>query len=205
MNISLHMAQSILDRSGLMTTLHRVQLERISEFLSLRNEWHKTHNLMGPKAAGQPWAIDVCDAIALLEVFEDGLPLYDVGSGSGVPGLLLGLVCPTVDIRLVEPLSKRAAFLKTAVHKLKVPNVQVIRSRWPLEDCPECQVVSRAVVSPESWPSLACSGPNVKAVYRYLALNRPPFGEAGFRLGRSCDYSRSDVESLRLEQWVRVT
>jgi 16S rRNA (guanine527-N7)-methyltransferase len=199
------MAQSILVKAGLKTTLCAEQVERIAEFLRLRQEWHKTHNLMGPKAADNPWQIDVCDAVALLEIHDNDLPLYDVGSGSGVPGLILGLLCPDATICLVEPLSKRAAFLKTALHRFKLANVVVKRARWPLPEVEPCQVISRAVVSPETWPSLACSSPEVKRIYRYLALNRPPFSVPEFQLARSCDYSRTDVESLRLEQWVRMT
>ena len=201
--MSLEKAQSILRRSGLTTRLTILQVERIAEFLALRLDWHRTHNLMGPKAADRPWEIDVCDAVALLEVYDADLPLYDVGSGSGVPGLILALLCPDIDVRLVEPISKRAAFLKTAIHRLNLDGVSVERTRWPVATIEECQVVSRAVVSPETWPRLACSGPEVTRIYRYLALNRPPFGEPGFVLERSCDYRRSDVDSLRLEQWVR--
>lgn len=189
--------------AGLKTILTVDQVQQTTDFLELRARWNRTHNLMGPKAARNPWQIDVCDAVALMEIYQPGCPLFDVGSGSGVPGLLFAILYPSAEVRLIEPLAKRAAFLKTAVHLLKVNNAEVERTRWPMDALPPCQVVSRAVVIPEAWPKLANADPNVRGIYRYLALNRPDFGDAQFVLSAHCNYRRSDEEHLRLEYWSR--
>ena len=197
-------AQQLISNARLRYTLSAAELERINAFLQLRAEWNRTHNLMGPKAARDPWQLDVCDALALNEVFDSRLPLYDVGSGSGVPGLILALVTPEARVILVEPLSKRAAFLKTAIHQLKINNVSVLRRRWPVDNLTSCQVVSRAVVSPDTWPALANTNSVVMTIYRYLALSRPEFTEKDFTLKKTCNYQRSECEQLCVEQWRRV-
>ena len=200
---SIEEAQQQINEAGFSYRFDANTVQRLNVFLDLRRTWSKTHNLSGPKAREEPWNIDVTDAIALEQVFTDGLRLIDVGSGSGVPGLLLSILRPNASIILVEPLSKRAAFLKTAIHRLKLKEVLVKRERWPLSTIEPCQVVSRAVVSPESWPELANADDNVQVIYRYLAINRPEFSVRPFKLGAAADYRRGNNESLRIERWDR--
>ena len=198
------LCEAALAQGGLNIALsHAVQVS-IDKFLQLRSQWASTHNLSGPKAHHDPWLIDVNDAVALGLVLRKGLPLYDVGSGSGIPGLLLKLMFPDQEIVLVEPLAKRVAFLKTAIHKFKLKGITVIRRRWPIDGVGNCQVVSRAVVSPETWPSLANCGTHVQSIYRYLARSRPDFRESEYVLGQSIDYQRSADEILKIERWDRM-
>ena len=187
-------------------SLSQLTISLIEQFLNMRNTWGKTHNLSGPKALGDPWLIDVNDGIALSTILTSKtLPLIDVGSGSGIPGLIVKLVRPEQEMVLIEPLPKRVAFLKTVIHKLGLHGISVQREKWPLKSLGACEVVSRAVVHPKDWPRLANSGEHVKSIYRFLARNRPVFSEQAFELGAAQDYQRSDEESLRVERWDRVS
>lgn len=197
-------AVKALQESGLNVSLTAETIERIEEFILMRSRWANTHNLSGPKAHKDPWLIDVNDALALGCVLKSAHPLFDVGSGSGVPGLLLKIIRPEIELVIVEPLAKRVAFLKTAVHKMKLDGVRVIRSRWPIGVTDKCEVVSRAVVSPKKWPSLANDSSCVCSIYRYLALDRPTFNTPGFELAGAIDYRRSADERLRVERWDRI-
>ena len=197
--------QRMLSNAGIDLKLMVHQHEKIAQFLSLRSEWNKTHNLSGPAADKDPWNLDVCDAAALNQVYRTGSPLYDVGSGSGVPGLIFGILRPEVDVQLVEPLTKRVAFLKTAARKLSLDNIKVHRTRWPIESREAGQVVSRAVVSPETWPGRANSHSSIQSIYRYLARQRPPFEQGNFELTDALDYQRAGGESLRIERWDRTS
>ena len=112
---------------------------------------------------------------------------------------IFGILRPEVDVQLVEPLTKRVAFLKTAARKLSLDNIKVHRTRWPIESSEAGQVVSRAVVSPETWPGLANSHSSIQSIYRYLARQRPPFEQGNFEL--LCPgYQRAGGESLRIER-----
>ncbi|MGB0645550.1 MAG: 16S rRNA (guanine(527)-N(7))-methyltransferase RsmG [Bradymonadia bacterium] len=202
--MTLEAAQRMLHGAGIDLALTAVQYETIHHFLKLRSAWNKTHNLTGPAADKDPWNLDVCDAAALNQIFRPGLRLYDVGSGSGVPGLIFAILRSDVEVHLVEPLTKRVAFLKTVRTKLNLKNIKVYRERWPIEGDEPCQVVSRAVVPPEDWPSLANSDNSVRAIYRYLARQRSPFNQPDFELDGALDYRRSAGESLRIERWQRT-
>jgi 16S rRNA (guanine527-N7)-methyltransferase len=177
---------------------------RIQAFFELRARWAGVHNLSGPMALQDPQTIDLLDAQALVRVLSPDLPLVDVGAGSGVPGLLVACLEPQRWVYLVEPLVKRMAFLRTAVHTLGLTRVRLERDRWPVTVDQPVQVVSRAVVSPEDWPALAAAGgATVVAVLRYLAARRPPFTVAGFAEAASVDYVVGGADR-RVERWDRV-
>lgn len=197
-------AEQMLNEAGIEISLSSEQHSAIQDFLIIRSSWNKTHNLIGPAADKDPWNMDVSDAAALSQIYKTGLNLYDVGSGSGVPGLIFGILRPEVSVHVVEPLTKRVAFLKTVITKLGLENIKVHRKRWPLMGEEPCQVVSRAVVSPETWPALANSRPSVQRIYRYLARNRAAFDQEHFQLATALDYRRSGGESLRIERWDRT-
>lgn len=56
-------------------------------------------------------------------------PVHDVGSGNGLPGVVLGLLYPEVDVRLVEGDSRKCEFLKHIIHALQLENVKVMNVR----------------------------------------------------------------------------
>jgi len=179
--------------------------ERIAAFFALRARWAKAHNLSGPRALRDPAGTDLADAAALAMLAEADVPLVDVGAGSGVPAVLTALLCPTWSILAVEPLAKRAAFIRQAAVELGVSNLRVERTSWPVPLSAPWQVVSRAVFPVPEWPQRAAEGgPHVAAIYRYLARERPDFGVVGFELSAALDYAGPGGTPHRLERWRRT-
>lgn len=191
--------------AGLSLALGDEAVERLTRFIALRAQWSQTHNLAGPRAQADPWRIDVIDSLAVAQCAASDLPLVDVGAGSGTPGLIIAIARPDLAVELVEPLTKRVAFLRTATHRLGLANVGIHRGRWPIPLAAPVQVVSRAVVSPEDWPALALrGGAAVQAVLRCLAAQRPPFSVDGFALSGAVDYDLGEAGRRRIERWVRI-
>jgi 16S rRNA (guanine527-N7)-methyltransferase len=191
---------SQLEAAGLAETTHTDTLERLSGYLELRAKWSRTHNIAGPRARANPVLVDLVDAFAVTRVLDPALGLVDVGAGSGVPGLVVAMLRPQLDVLLVEPLAKRVAFLRTATHSLGLDRVRVERARWPVALDADVQVVSRAVVSPDDWPELALSGgAQVKAFIRMLARKRPSLDGTGHTLLAHVDYRLEG--DRRVERW----
>ena len=71
--------------------------------------------------------LDCLRAVAAVEPSDR--TAYDMGSGAGLPGLVVALARPRLHVRLVEPRSARAAFLELAVEALTVPNAEVVAGR----------------------------------------------------------------------------
>jgi len=130
--------------------------------------------LLGPREASTIWDRHLLNCAVLTELIPAGSVLIDVGSGAGLPGLVLALIDPTLRVALVEPMARRADFLSAAVNELGCPDrVDVIRGRVPevLVDpglAPAAVVTARAVAPLERLVRLAL--PTVAAGGRLLAI-----------------------------------
>jgi 16S rRNA G527 N7-methylase RsmG len=202
MSDTLDSINSLIAQAGIKQSIDRDAHARIARYFSLRQEWARAHNIAGPQAMKSPWRTDLLDAIALTTILEPDTALVDVGSGSGTPGFIIGCLLPELSITLVEPIAKRTAFLRQATHVIGLPNVKTHRGRWPLDlPYPVVQVVSRAVVPPEDWPTLALIPSNVGHIIRMLATNRPVLSQANCREAAAVDYLMPDGISRRIERW----
>jgi 16S rRNA (guanine527-N7)-methyltransferase len=85
--------------------------------------------LIGPREVPRLWDRHLINCALIGEGIPDGLRVCDIGSGAGLPGLVLALGRPDLQITLVEPLLRRTTFLEEAVEALALPNVQVVRER----------------------------------------------------------------------------
>ncbi|MBV70226.1 MAG: hypothetical protein CMH52_02670 [Myxococcales bacterium] len=193
----------LLERVGLPMGFDAKAMSLVDRYFRARDRWSRTHNVAGPKALMAPYEVDLVDAVALTHCLSADQPLVDVGTGSGTPGLLVACLRPDLPVILVEPIAKRTAFLRHVSHELGLSNVKVIRSRWP---CPlpvkEIQIVSRAVVDPELWPTLAVqSTVLVTRLYRMLAANRPAMTLEDWTLIRALDYGVPADGLRRVECW----
>lgn len=182
---------------------------RLEAFFTLRRAWAGTHNLSGPQALAEPWGADLVDGLAVAAISPVDRALVDVGAGSGVPGLIVACLQPGRAVILVEPIAKRTAFLRSTASRLGLTAVRVVRARWPVElpgVAPgAADVVSRAVVDPADWPTLAARGGSVVgAVIRMLAARRPACALEGFEASAALDYRLGAQGERRIERWVRI-
>ena len=89
-----------------------------------------TRGLVGPREVPRLWERHLLNCAVVAEVVPEGASVVDVGSGAGLPGLVLALVRPDLTVRLVEPLERRSIFLAEAVELLGVgARVEVVRDR----------------------------------------------------------------------------
>ena len=203
--ISIYNALELAGLAALLPTpLTTEQEQRLKQFLDLRQAWSKTHNLSGPKALGL-LSTDIVDAVAVWLCAPQEFPLIDIGSGSGVPGLMLACLSPEHSIHLVEPIAKRCAFMKTAAHRLGLKKVTVHRSRWPdsrFKEDKELVAISRAVVSPEDWPLLA-DQPQVIGIMQMLAHQRPEWPLTHYTFTKEVHYSDPEGGERVVRLWLK--
>ena len=90
--------------------------------------------LIGPREAPRIWERHLLNCAAAAELIPLGASVVDVGSGAGLPGIVLAVARPDLTVALVEPLARRTAFLAEAVAKLGLSDaVTVVRAR--AEEC----------------------------------------------------------------------
>lgn len=86
--------------------------------------------LLGPREPERIWDRHIFNCAALSQVVSHGLTVRDIGSGAGLPGLVLAIQRPDLQVELVESLLRRSEFLQLAVDELSLANrVSVVRAR----------------------------------------------------------------------------
>ncbi len=105
--------------------------------------------LIGPREAPRLWERHIFNCAVLADLVEAGERVCDIGSGAGLPGLVLAIARPDVSVTLVEPLLRRTTFLDEVVADLGLDNVAVHRGRADaLHGGPGFDVVTSRAVAP---------------------------------------------------------
>lgn len=104
--------------------------------------------LIGPLEPPRLWSRHILNCVLVAPLLRPGTT-GDVGSGAGLPGLVLAIARPDVEFVLIEPMERRVDWLTSEASRLELANVRVIRARaeeaklsWPLD-----QVTARAVTA----------------------------------------------------------
>ncbi len=86
--------------------------------------------LIGPREVPRLWERHLLNCAAVAEVVDDHRSVADVGSGAGLPGIVLAIVRPDLTVSLIEPLLRRTTFLDEVVETLGLGDrVEVLRGR----------------------------------------------------------------------------
>ncbi|KAJ3700633.1 hypothetical protein LUZ61_004338 [Rhynchospora tenuis] len=125
-------------------TLSPHQRDQISLYVHALLEWNQRMNLTAVKEESQVMTRHVEDSLSILSPLKraysakcsgsspsstDGISLVDVGSGAGLPGLILAIACPGWKFTLLESMHKRCAFLEHAVDLIGLSNVNIVCDR----------------------------------------------------------------------------
>jgi 16S rRNA (guanine527-N7)-methyltransferase len=127
--------------------------EQLIAYCELAVTWNQRIDLTAARSADELVDLLLADAFAISAARPgaEGERWLDVGSGIGAPGIPLALLAP-VKMTLVEPRTKRVAFLRTAAGSLGRPDITVSRSRSDELLAASCDVaVSRATLPPPEW------------------------------------------------------
>ena len=105
-----------------------------------------SHGLLGPREVPRIWDRHLLNCAVLQELVPPDATVADVGSGAGLPGLVLAIARPDCTVILIEPLQRRVTWLDQTIRQLAVDNVRVVRGRAQhVVDVRADVVTSRAV------------------------------------------------------------
>ena len=82
--------------------------------------------LIGPREGDRIWERHIFNCLHITTLLPDGAELFDIGSGAGLPGIVIALARPDLKVTLIEPLERRVEFLKEATAGTEI---EVIRGR----------------------------------------------------------------------------
>ena len=123
---------------SLKLNLSQQQVEQLLSYQALIEKWTQVYNLTAVRDPAEMMTHHLLDSLACVPALqsylrkvglEEGSCLLDVGSGAGLPGVVIAICCPTVKVTCVDTVGKKAAFIKQTAISLKLQNLSGLHSR----------------------------------------------------------------------------
>ena len=120
--------------AALGVTLSDEQRGQLLDYLALLGKWNKVYNLTAVRDPAEMLThhlLDSLSIIAPLRRHTGGQParLLDVGSGGGLPGVVIAICCPEIQVSCVDAVAKKAAFVQQVAVALRLPNLRGVHAR----------------------------------------------------------------------------
>ena len=125
--------------SDLSLSLNASQKVQLLAYLALIQKWTQVYNLTSVRDPAEMLTHHLLDSLAVvnpllcqletLQLQRTGLRLLDVGSGAGLPGIVIAICCPDIMVHCVDTVAKKAAFIQQVAVNLKLPNLRGIHAR----------------------------------------------------------------------------
>lgn len=152
--------------------LAEAQVDAMLAYLGLIEKWNKVYNLTAVRDPADMLTLHLLDSLTVITPLRQRLaatacardgadeppapgPLFrllDVGSGAGLPGIVIAICCPEVAVDCVDTVAKKAAFINQVAVTLKLPNLRGIHGR--VENTAEKYALKYHVVSARAFASL---------------------------------------------------
>lgn len=110
-------------------TLAGERIDALRAFTTRLATEGELRGLIGPLELPRLWTRHVVNSALIAPLFEADQRVADIGTGGGMPGLILAIVRPDVDVRLIEPMERRCAWLGECIDDLELTNATVLRGR----------------------------------------------------------------------------
>ncbi|HXD43286.1 MAG TPA: 16S rRNA (guanine(527)-N(7))-methyltransferase RsmG [Ramlibacter sp.] len=138
--------------AGMALQLEDGQIAQLLAYLDLLQKWTRVYNLTALRDPAEMLTHHLLDSLSVVaplrrHVREQSTWLLDVGSGAGLPGVVIAICCPQVRVDCVDSVAKKAAFIQQAAATLKLANLRGLHSRVENLSGPYDVVTSRAFAS----------------------------------------------------------
>ncbi len=102
--------------------------EKLLAYMALLQKWNKVYNLTAIRDAEEMVRLHLLDSLSVLPYIQ-GKNLLDVGSGGGLPGIVLAIVKPELQVTTIDTVQKKAIFMRQAKGELALDNLNVVHGR----------------------------------------------------------------------------
>ena len=161
------------------------QFQRLLDYMALIQKWNKVYNLTAlrdPADMLTHHLLDSLTAIAPLSRHTRGQAtrVLDVGSGGGLPGVVLAICMPELNVSCVDTVAKKAAFVQQVAVSLKLPNLRGIHARVESLTDPYQVICSRAFAS----------------LPDFVTWSRPALAEGGVWMAMKGKHPQDEIDAL---------
>ena len=160
-------------------TLDESQATRLLDYLALLTKWNRVYNLTAVRQPADMLVQHLLDCIAIIAPlcrWADGHPqrLLDVGSGAGLPGVVVATLLPAFDVTCVDAVGKKSSFVRQVAGALALKNLHAAHSRVEsLDGGPFDVVISRAFASLADFVSLSRRHMGPRSVWLAMKGRKP--------------------------------
>jgi len=161
------------------------QIQLLLDYMALIQKWNKVYNLTAlrdPADMLSHHLLDSLTAISPLSRHTQGKPIQvlDVGSGGGLPGVVLAICRPELNVTCVDTVAKKAAFVQQVAVSLKLPNLRGIHARVESLADPYQVICSRAFAS----------------LPDFVAWSRSALAEGGVWMAMKGKHPQDEIDAL---------
>ena len=175
-------------RSGIRAlglSLSDEQVQRLLGYVALIQKWNKVYNLTAlrdPADMLTHHLLDSLTAVAPLSRHTQGqlIKVLDVGSGGGLPGVVLAICMPELNVTCVDTVAKKAAFVQQVAVSLKLPNLRGVHARVESLTDPYQVICSRAFAS----------------LPDFVTWSRPALAEGGVWMAMKGKHPQGEIDAL---------
>ncbi len=125
--------------------------ERLLRYLDLLQRWNATYNLTAIRDPRDMLTQHLFDCLAVIVPLRRVLAakgrVLDVGSGGGLPGVVIAALCPQLDVQCVDTVGKKAAFIRQAAVELGLSNLHAEHARVEHLDAPPFDLITSRAFS----------------------------------------------------------
>lgn len=115
-------------------SLDEEQVDMLMAYMALIQKWNRVYNLTALREPAEMLTHHLLDSLAVVGPLlreTDGRPvrLLDVGSGAGLPGVVIAIACPQIEVTCVDTVAKKAAFVRQVSAELGLVNLHAMHAR----------------------------------------------------------------------------
>jgi 16S rRNA (guanine527-N7)-methyltransferase len=121
---------------------------RLATYTDLLLRWNATINLVSARTATEVEQRHIADSLQLLPLLPPAGPIADLGSGAGLPGLVLAAALPERELHLVESDRRKSAFLIDASGRMRLPRVTIHPRRIEQATLPPIAAMTARALAP---------------------------------------------------------
>lgn len=120
-------------------SLSDAQIGALMDYLALMQKWTRVYNLTAVRNPADMLTLHLLDSLAVIHPLRQQLTalaptearrrLLDVGSGAGLPGIVIAICCPEIAVDCVDTVAKKAAFIQQVAVTLKLSNLRGVHAR----------------------------------------------------------------------------
>lgn len=202
------MVASVLDdrlRDGIRAlglSLTEAQQGQLLAYIALLEKWNRVYNLTAVREPARMLGLHIFDSLAVGSHLPQSARILDVGTGAGLPGMVLAIAHPALHVTMLDSLQKKTTFVQQAIGELELGNAAVVCERVELYQAEKFDVViSRAFAELADFVKgaahlISANGSMLamKGVHPHDEIARLP---AGFQVSRVVPLNVPEVDGQR--------